>query len=604
MVLNLTAFLLVIGITFMNSIFGLYSGLLNVFCAIVALCVSLGFGEALNGFATGTLNLHASYTEPISYLLLFVVTLLALRLLADNYLRGNVRVPMYMDWAGGAVCGFVIAQICVGMMVICMIMLPIGGTVMMYQRLTRDSDNEVNPETGRAVFHENHLWFRSDEFAVSLFRILSSGSLEGTTTFASVYPKFTRWVSWTANQVQEESLTSPLRDKQGDGFNEGGLAVQSWWWQDRAPDNTRVVYRKLKPDHDQAEPPYEPFDYKTDAEHKLLGVRLDLKLASADRGEGPAFHRFRPTNIRVVGDRVLGASKTPMSFAPQMLGGADPRIGDKLRVVDPDNNFSIPATGETPLDAYFEVPVDFQPRFVEYRRHARAPLTGEPAAAAPKDRLALLTGDKDEGDGAGRGRGISRFIDAVNMDMTGDLNDRLPLKFARSKLTGRFDVDLDGDKLKDVQTGMVLSGFREDWEQGDSFVDKFAVPDGKRIFQFQGGTRKMGSTLGQALNFVAARTSQYFAVDRVGNQYLLAGYYVIVKKDGKDYFEFFFNPEPENTGFNGQLKFDDTGIYRLLSDQEDSVLGLLFVVPPGTCITQIKTTGGSWDFGREICAGG
>lgn len=603
MVLNLMALLLVVGITFMNSIFGLYSGLLNVFCAIVALAVSLGFGEALNGLATGTLNLHASYTEPISYLLLFVVTLLVLRLLVDNYMRGNVRVPMYVDWAGGAVCGFIIAQICVGMMVICLILLPIGGKVMMYERLSRDAENEVDTDTGRAVFHENHIWLRSDAFAVSLFRLLSSGSLQGTTTFASVYPKFTQWVSWTANQVQEESLTSPLRDKQGDGFNEGGLAVQSWWWQDRAPDDTRLVYRKLKPDREQAEPPYEPFGYRIAPEHKLLGVRLNLKLAAADRGEGAAFHRFRPTNIRVVGDRVVGAVKTPMSFVPQILGGADGRIGDKLRVVDPDNNFALPASGETPLDAYFEVPVDFQPRFVEYRRHARAPVTGEPVAAAPTQRLALQTGDKDEADG-GRGRGISRFIDAANMDMTGDLNDRMPLKLARSKLTSRFDVDLDGDKLKEVQTGMVLSGFKEDWEQGDSFVDKFAVPDGKRIFQFQGGTRKMGSVLGQALNFAAARTSQYFAVDRLGEQHLLAGYYVIVKKDGKEYFEFFFNPDPVGTGFNGQLKFDDTGIYRLLSDQEDSVLGLLFVVPPGTCITQIKTSGGSWDFGQEICAGG
>ena len=176
MVLNICALLFVLGITFMHSLFGLFSGIINVFCTITALAVAFGCAEPLTRAVTGNVPVPPEYVVPAALVLLFVVTLLVLRTLADNVVRGNVRVPMYVDWAGGAVCGFINAQICVGVIVLGFLLLPWGGRVMMYSRQERDPENTINSETGRVEFHTNPLWLRSDQFTTGLFSLLSQGS--------------------------------------------------------------------------------------------------------------------------------------------------------------------------------------------------------------------------------------------------------------------------------------------------------------------------------------------------------------------------------------------------------------------------------------------
>ena len=42
MILNIAVLALILAITFMHSLFGLFSGLINALCAITAMCVALG----------------------------------------------------------------------------------------------------------------------------------------------------------------------------------------------------------------------------------------------------------------------------------------------------------------------------------------------------------------------------------------------------------------------------------------------------------------------------------------------------------------------------------------------------------------------------------
>lgn len=594
MVLNIFALLFVLGITFLHSMFGLFSGLINVFCTITAMAVGFGFAEPLNRLLTG-FGLHSSYTEPFALVLLFVITLLVLRLLADRFIRGNVRVPMYLDWAGGGVCGFVIAQICVGVMVIGFLLLPWGGRVAMYQPYERDADNlmDVNREVPRVIFHENALWLRSDRFAVGLFNLLSSGSLRGKTTFASVYPDYPQWVAWTGNQVQQEALPAPLRDENRDGFDEAGLEVERWWDQTEALPEHVTRYRKVYPSERRSNPPYSPTAFRPEPGHKLIGLRLKLKKWSADVDGESAVHRFRPSNLRIVGDIVRdGGEREPAHYIATVLGGADPRIGDNYRIVDMDENFSFIALNSNTIDAFFEVHERFQPRFVEYRRHARAPVTAaNKSETPPADRLALESAP-GTGRGRARGRGVSRFIDTVIRNQSGD-NNRLPFPIGLDHLRGSADVR--GRELISVSPGSRISGFREDLLGAGQRVDRIAAPEGMGICQIRVHTRKMESLPGQVLNFVASTVNQYRAIDVPGNEHPLAGYFAVVKKDGKEYLEFFFTPEPLETGFDGMLKLS-TETRRLLRQQEDAVLGLLFVVPKGTCIVSIKSQGGSLDF--------
>ena len=111
----------------------------------------------------------------------------------------------------------------------------------------------------------------------------------------------------------------------------------------------------------------------------------------------------------------------------------------------------------------------------------------------------------------------------------------------------------------------------------------------------------MQTLFGKVFNFVGARINQYQAVDREGTSYMLAGYYAIVKRDGKDFIELYFNPEPADTGSRGMVDLKEVKFNEL--EREDSVLGLLFVVPPGKTIVAVQSQGGRVDFGTEFSVG-
>lgn len=599
MILNLFALLFVLGITFVHSMFGLYSGLINVFCCITALAVSFGYAEPLNQLFTSQVSaLPPTYTEPLVLVLLFVITLLVLRTLTDTFMRGNVRVPMYVDWIGGGLCGFVIAQICVGVMVIGFLMLPWGGRVMMFSRYERSADNQVDSETGRVEFVHNGLWFSSDAFTTGLLNLLSNGSLKGETQFAEVYPDYPEWVFWSGNTVQQESFTSPLRDEKGDGFKDG-LKVEKWWEQTTKLPPEMLRYRAQLPNKDTPKPAYEQKEYKLRAGHRLIGLRLGLTTASADRDKTTAYHRFRPSMIRLVGDVELpDGTREPKQYIPQILGGADPGVGNNLRIVDVDTNIGLAAAGETKIDAYFEVDERFKPRFVEYRRHARTAVTAAVLAkTAPTDRMAAAP--VAGGEGPDRGTGAARFIDTVNREFSGD-RDQLPFVMKTEKLRGTLDVELDGKQLVsghltgDVKTLTAPEG------EVETNVARFKVPDGKRLFQLQTKPRKAMSLPGQAMNFAGSVVNQYQAFDSSGAPHPLAGYYAIVEREGEQFIELFYTPDPDGSGFRGVLDFKTTGVRKNLQDQDGAVLGLLFLVPPGAEIVAVGSQGGRVDFGETF----
>jgi hypothetical protein len=609
MVLNIVALVLVLGITFMHSMFGLYSGILNLMCSVTALAVAFGFYEPLNELLTSQ-GLPPSFTEPAALVLLFAVTLGVLRTLSDTFIRGNVRVPMYADWVGGAVCGFVAGQIAIGVLVIGFLMLPWGGRAMMFSRYERDPENrtyreadDIPPEQRRqeerVIFRRNHLWLRSDDFAVGLFSLLSRGSLRGNTTFASVYPDFTEWVFWSGNNIQHESTTAPLRDEKEDGFK-NGLKVQSWWEQTARLTQDDLRYRKSLPDKISPKPPYEALDYKPEAGHKLLGMRLELLHASADRDKRSAYHRFRPSMIRLVGEipQPDGAGE-PREYIPQIIGGADANIGTFLRVVDVDNNLGFPATAASPIDVYFEVDERFEPHFVEYRRHARVAVTKAQLAKNPPAERLALAGEPTKA-GKERTTGAARFIDTINRTLSGD-RDKLPFVLRLDKVRPMLDVELDGTLFVSGRLSGEKSALELPEREGDKNVAKFKVPEGQRMFQLATKPRKAASLLGQAMNFAGGVTNQYQAYDDTGQGYPLVGYYMIYKKGGQDQFELVFLPD--DPSFRGMVEFKDASVRRALEDQDNAVLGLIFLVPPGTGIAAVGSHGGRIDLGETIHVG-
>ena len=600
MVLNVFALLFVLGITFMNSMFGLYSGLINLFSCVLSAAVAFGFFEPLNNLFVQSFHLHPAYTEPFALVLPFAVTLLVLRLLADNLIRGNVRVPMYVDWAGGAVCGFFIAQICVGVMTLSFLLLPWGGRVAMYQPIERDSDNATDPDTGRVHFNEKQLWLQSDRFTVALIDLLGKGSLsnwvdEKRNDLATVYPDFPQWVRWTGNTVQLESLTAPIVDEKGDGFK-NGIKVESWWPQKGAP--TSLAYRKVAPSKgndkpEQVEKLYDKdFKYKLGLGKQLIGARLTLRRDSADRDGSQQVHRFRPTMLRVVGR----LRDEPRDYVAQIIGGADSYLGENLRVADPDANFTIPAPDIVRVDVYFEVDEGFVPRFIEYRRHARAALTkAEAAKEPPGERIAAPVRDEK---GNVRAQGIFRFVDLVEDSRKRGNSDALPFPLSETAAAGHGEnAEFEGQLFA---SGRVM-GERAALASDKPDVTRFKVPEGKWICQIPVQARKVKSLAGKIFNFVGGTVNQYQALSRENDVYWLAGYYAIVKRGDQETVELFFTPDPEGTGSRGMLEWKH--IQRPDLEHDDTVFGLIFVVPKGKCILSIKP-GSNRDaipIGEDLC---
>lgn len=586
MVLQLAVMALVLAITLVQSVWGVFSGIITAFCCVVSACLALGLFEWATDLSSGIIT-HPGYTAPACLLLIFFVSVIVLRTLADNFIRGNIRVPAYVDFAGGAICGFVTAQICMGVLVLSFLMLPFGGKAGMYQRYARDKD----AGTPRATFKRSDLWLSPDGFTCGLVGMLSAGSLSnGTTTFASVYPDFPEWVFWSGNTVQAESLSAPARDKNGDG-NKALSAVK--WWEQKQP--LEAAYRTNTPDRMAPEPIYKDEQYKPGAGMKLIGVRLAMDRASGDRGERDVDHRLRPTQIRLVGD----SNGTPRQYVPSVLTGLDAhaKLGGKPRIVDLDSNFSVSASEKVTADAYFEVDSDFRPHFVEYRRFARSALSeanfsktapdATVASATPKEGEAGADAKPPANTASGRGTGLFRFVDSVDLNNSGDI-DRLPVPLLAERVRSA-DTEVDGDALK---SGRVFGDVDAFAGEGPK-VERFRLPEGKRLCQIRYSPKKAMTTAGQVFNYVARTVNQYSAVDSNGGKHPLSGYFAIVKRGDREYVEVYYvgDSEVEGPAFRGLLDFKEIKPSELTA-RDDAVLGLLFLVPPGVTINGVENQRG------------
>lgn len=580
--LNLIVLGLVAGVTFLQSIFGFFSGLINLFCVMISVAVAFGFYEPLTYWLTAPdgMGLSPQYTEPSVLVGLFLITLVALRTAADNLIRGNVHVPQWLDWTGGTICGFVNAQLTVGTLAIGMLMLPIGGKVLGFERYSRTAEKDGN--NPNAKFERNSLWTRCDDMTAGFVNLLSSKSMQGQTNFASVYPNYVDAVYFSTNTVQHESAPSPFRDRKGgDGFKDG-LSVESWWEQKTPITDPR--YRKDVPGEKNRMPPMTAEKYVPEAGNRLIGMRLQLKKAAADR-DGGTTHVFRPSMIRLVGDLGSGASARAQQFIPRVIGGADSFLSGGNRIVDMDNNFRI-SQPDSPLDVWFDVPQEFVPRFVEYRRHARAEMP-EMSKSAPKVALKLMTDEERQAIANNAGRS---FFGSVIGGDSGDRRD-LPYEFDLAKLKSSPDVKMDGELLVHAR----VSGTKSVYEKkGAAVAKEFKIPAGYKILQIKYVPKQARTVVGEVFNFVGSNINQYLAVDDTGTKHPLTGYFGKVKKGNDERFEFFFNgPKDEELDPSYRLMLDFKDLEKKdLNDADTSEIYLFFLVKPGTRILRIENQAG------------
>jgi hypothetical protein len=359
------------------------------------------------------------------------------------------------------------------------------------------------------------------------------------------------------------------------------------WWEETGPIEGR--YRKEVPTRRQPTPDYERVTFEPAPGEKLIGTRLQLDATAADHDEHATLQLFRPTMLRLVGT----TRGTPQQYVPRIIANADRQISGGYRIVDFDNNFSLPGNPEGPIYAYYEVDRDFQPRFLEYRRHARVKMPAQPEENPVV--AFTLTGEESREDRShqrGSGRTFGHVLEAGSAD-----NQHLPFEMVRQALQRAGEVTLDGNEFV---SGRIF-GSRSRLEQSgeETGVKDFKLPDGKRLMQVRYKPKEALTLVGQVFNF-AGQLSQYYIVDHNANRYPLAGYYAIVTRArGEQFIELFFvggPDDPLSISYNGMLDFKDLERSEI-NDQDDSVIGLLFLVPPDTEFRRVENQTGE---GGEI----
>ena len=574
MVLIICAVTLVFAITTYQALFGMYSGLINVMCSVIAVAVSLGFYEPVAALAGNYIPL--SYAEASSVLLLFVLTLGLLRGVADIKIRGNVTFPKMVDTAGGAVCGFVNAQFAVGILLISFFLLPLGPSRLGFERWMRlDPD-----EQGYVKFKRRSVSFlKPDEFTVGTFNLLSNGALNGGSAMAVVYPDYIEWLAATANTPQVQ--TSPTLVRAVDKGYKQGLKVESYWVQ---TEPVSAYYLEQDPSYEHPERKYgEPKPYRPMPGTQLVGVRIALTPDSADQEGKTKQHTFRPTMIRLVG-KVAGKT---VDYYPRILAGADGGNYGLPRVVNYDDSYGPEGSSSLTVDAYFEVDPAFKPWFVEYRRRARGQVkSDEIVETAPEPLDPLETRELRNKLRDVRNNG---FVGTINRAMTKASTD-MPFKIMHSQIAGNTET-----RGSDLLYGRI-SGFEDDMRSGSGDrVRSFNVPKDHSVVQIRYSPRAAQSLPGQVMSF-AGQLASYLAVDDKGNKYRLNGYYLTVKRKGKDYYDLYYagfdNPEAQT--YNASIKFGAGTISRqeLLSAPAEGEICLLFIVPNGTLINRIETSAG------------
>ena len=163
---------------------------------------------------------------------------------------------------------------------------------------------------------------------------------------------------------------------------------------------------------------------------------------------------------------------------------------------------------------------------------------------------------------------------------------------ARRAFQGAGDVTLDGGEF--VSGRIFGSRARLEHSGDDPSVQHFKLPEGKRLIQVRYKPKEALTVVGQVFNFVG-QVNQYRLVDTNGDYHWLSGYYAIVTRGrGEEYIEMFLAGGPDDPlsiSYKSMLDFKNLERDEI-NDQDDTIISLLFLVPPNTHFRRVENQAG------------
>jgi len=564
MLLKVATLILVLLITFSQSMTGLFSATIMFLLAVISAGIAFGTYESLNNALLG--KYIGDYGHAAALVGIFLIVLIVTRLLADALIKKNLEFPGIIDRLGAILFGFGSAMILTGVLAIGVQLLPFDAEILGYNRLVRVDARSGEPIEGGgssdpySVRYEarSSLWPSPDGFTVRVVSMLSAHSFSSKTSFSDLHPDFLEELQLVRSSPQKESRrTVPpdvLRVKavwplENDDQLEGGRAAQ------RAPEDHWLCVRA------QIDSPKEVVDSDGSQRFSLMQVRLVGWDAGPKKGH-PNQH-------------------TPVGVALRVM--EDTPVGDH-RVLAQDRPLMVPqGEGDRQVDFVFEVPKSFAPWFLAYKRGGQAEISERMVrAGAPQPKIVeAVTEDGPP---------------PVPTSGTEELVAGRHFHSGQSGFDRKLPVDFESDWLRPAGGELDLSGnrFRQghataDWPLYEAepsvAVSNFLVPPGMQLFQLSVTRDEARSIFGRALRFARETVAQYRVLDEQGNYYFRIGEIRIASIGGQQKVEIQYWPQtemPERCIHSPRLIQDTnlTGDYTLI---------YLFLIPEGKTAANFHT---------------
>jgi hypothetical protein len=307
---------------------------------IVSATVAINYYEQLSSLI-GDFGLGKLAGPMVPLLVVFAVTLLALRSAVDKLVRGNMKFPQIIDRAGSAVFALISSLVITGMIMLGFQMAPMGEKILGYTRC---------PDAAKP--QERNNWYpMGDKLAVSLFTQGSKYCFSGDNNFQQIHPDF-------LGELQFNRMVPA--DYKGSRQEAAKDAIQI--------ENVWTMGHEIKTDKG---------DLTAGSGELFLAVRINIKPGSGKRGGYGAADVDRAIRLSLGQVRMVGfdtGSRFSEGYSRYPRAFVDPASG-RIKQGNLSEGIFFAAGGMAVIDLIFEWPEkikDTPPLFVEFKRSARA----------------------------------------------------------------------------------------------------------------------------------------------------------------------------------------------------------------------------------------
>lgn len=597
MLFSIIVFLMVVLVAMFWMYQGLLSSTIMFIETLIAFMLAWEFHELLHGVWRESLG--DGIGLPSAFILIFLVALIVQREITDRLVKKNVTIPIYIDRAGGGVVGLFTGLLLVGAALIPVQMLPIGGDIFGFDRVYEQENKRMVRKLG---------FVNPDGFAIWIGEALSNKRFGGDNPLAKSRPDMLIDMYGARDCTQTED-THFIPQK--------AIEVTGYWFTDRIDQARHAMDgNKLKREFST--------ENASESGTRFLVAHVIVKRSAMPKDKGniwfrvPQFRLFGPPPVEgsVAPPRcylAVGITDLYTNNAMQM-NSVNPDQTRRLVRFNPQTNFILGESITAPVavkeanegggeqttgfgfDVAFEVPDDFEPWYMEFKRGARFDFTGKTKELFQKeipDEASVALG-KDGAGGAGRSgstvgggvRGITNVAHAIE-ERTGVSNLLPTILDSGNAAVSRV---VQGGKFG---SGKVVFEVPEKPIDEGSRITEFAVPDDKRLVQIGAEKNFPGSMFGRALNYATNVVAQIFVQDDKGENYYAIGVYSAAVVNGKWVFEIQYKPDAEMPDKPGTLEKPERLTQAIMKNAkpEERKFGYLFLVPPGTHLVKFFSGG-------------